>query len=511
MPLAPAFLEDVNWLVEQGCVARKMTDSYSAPFRKDLNSYATIYVGVTEAIDRSGGITPGVSNPGEQVIAINQMLVEEWPQEPNPDKAEAVRRMLICSEYERLLSECGRSLQPPLREEYSWRSTAESKRYTETLGPEYFKDPNWPDTPNEDFKRMIAAQGTGYTPANRQSGSSRDAEEFLIPMTISPVHALPLDQLNKPKRLLSKDDVDRYIEDRPEAVAAEGKTFMAKGKESTSDHWEILKVHEIVQSGGEKYVYLSFHDTGEDAIRYEWGSFKDFLKPGGLDAEVLLLARIQTLSSYAAAAGADFLQDNDSHTSESIQPRGTGWRRTPGDLSRLDTHLPSQFINTSRAEMSDEDPGAPFVMRACALRIQEEHPMRELTAEETLNYAEHPEVALGKTFKASGVDLIGDGRKEESIFRVHYLVQDKDGRYIYLGYPDSGVDAVHESLESFQEMLRGATQVWEYDGKRSYAVSNLLPALWQSSPPDLGPMHTAFPNPASSTQIQFSGDVDPLT
>ncbi|KAJ3520892.1 hypothetical protein NMY22_g12546 [Coprinellus aureogranulatus] len=208
---------------------------------------------------------------------------------------------------------------------------------------------------------------------------------------------------------------------------------MVMGRGSTSGHQEILKVHEIVESMGEKYAYLGFHNTGEDAIRFEWDSFKDFLRPGGLDAEV------------------DF--------TVTITP--DAWNPI-----RLITHLPSQFINTSRAEMDDEESGPPYTLRVPALRVQEDQAMRQLTPSETRDYADHPEAALGKTFKAVGVNLVGVGEDEEdgdSIFKVHYLLQSKDDKVVYLGYTYSDSDAIAHSLEEFEEMMTGATQVWEFE------------------------------------------------
>ncbi|KAJ3546791.1 hypothetical protein NMY22_g1911 [Coprinellus aureogranulatus] len=450
-PDAYALLTDVNWLVGQECIAREMSETYSAELRKDMNSFATARTAADDALQHSGGmVTPGANNLGDQVLALCQMINDEWPKNRNPDKVEMARRSVICAHYMMLLSMCVSFLPPQPRAEYFRRSLEERKRYMENLGPASLKEPNWPETPNEDLQRMISAQRTDYNEANRRSGSGWDREEPLIPNAMR-AHALPLDQRNKPKHLLSKEEVERYIDDRPEAVTAEGKIFMVIKVKGSTRQEEILKVHEIVESMGEKYAYLGFHNTGEDAIRFEWDSFKDFLRPGGLDAElrsweILLLAMLQTLSSCVAAAGADFLQDGDSHTSESA------FRPAVSTVCVL--------------HRDDEELGPPYTLRVPALRIQEDQAMRQLTPSETRDYADHPEAALGKTFKAVGVNLVGVGEDEEdgdSIFKVHYLLQSKDDKVVYLGYTYSDSDAIAHSLEEFEEMLTGATQVWEFD------------------------------------------------
>ncbi|KAJ3508599.1 hypothetical protein NMY22_g16560 [Coprinellus aureogranulatus] len=60
-------------------------------------------------------------------------------------------------------------------------------------------------------------------------------------------------------------------------------------------------------------------------------------------------------------------------------------------------------------------------------------------------------------------DPIDDEEEEDGIFKVHYLCQSGETKYMYLSFTYSDGDALAHGFDDFQGMLRGATQVWEFE------------------------------------------------
>ncbi|KAJ3546788.1 hypothetical protein NMY22_g1914 [Coprinellus aureogranulatus] len=259
---------------------RNNFEAYSAELRKDMNLFARIRAEVEHDMKHSKGatVTPGAGNLHEQIIALHRMITHGWPQMMNPDNKEMVRRTIILSHYSMLLAMCVRRLSKKDHAEYSRRSIEERKLFMKNLKSEYLREPKWPDLPNSDLQEMIKTQKTHYR-ENLQKGPTVMSTEPLVPIAMS-AHTLPPSPDKLSRRQMSEVDIDQYIHDHPDAVAAQGKMFMIVERGPTNKIMEIFKVHEIVQSRGQKYAYLGFYNTGGDAIRFLWQSFKNFLNPG---------------------------------------------------------------------------------------------------------------------------------------------------------------------------------------------------------------------------------------
>ncbi|KAJ3546785.1 hypothetical protein NMY22_g1910 [Coprinellus aureogranulatus] len=234
----------------------------------------------------------------------------------------------------------------------------------------------------------------------------------------------------------------------------------------TGDHQE--KYMKLLRAGAKDACpRASISRCRRRAVCFEWQPFMDFLRPGALDVD------IQGQSSYslrlqisidvelkdtidemgALRVHPRFFRLGDFASERDGQPPrledNWGWCQSPAGI-RLRPHISASSLHASLtppdelthllpwrfgeldrfgAEMANDNDGPPWILRAPSLHIQENQPMRELTAEEIQNYVDHPEIALGKTFKvAGGVKLpsddefgFGDEEEEDGIFKVHYL------------------------------------------------------------------------------------------